>query len=90
MVRAGLRLAQRSAKPRVRTVRMPHAERCWLAGGAQYKQTPQLRFDVGVAYIFVDDPKMNQAAGNPAQYGLVSGSFDASVWIVSGQMVYSF
>jgi long-chain fatty acid transport protein len=88
--RSGVAFDQSPVNSTDRTVRLPDADRWWLAAGTQYKLTPQLKFDVGVAYIFIDDPKINQAAGNPAQYGLVSGSFDANVWIVSGQMVYSF
>ena len=56
----------------------------------QYKFSPQLRFDLGATYVFVDKADIDQNAGSTAQNGLVKGRYDFNVVVVSGQMVYSF
>jgi long-subunit fatty acid transport protein len=50
----------------------------------------QLKFDVGLAYLWVSSANSNQNAGNTAQYGLIKGDYDANVFIVGGQVSYSF
>jgi long-chain fatty acid transport protein len=72
------------------TVRLPDSDRWWLATGVEYKWTPNWKFDAGFAYIFADSPSFNQNQGNTARYGLVNGSYDASVWILSMQVTYAF
>ena len=88
--RGGVAFDQSPVNTTDRTVRLPDADRWWLTAGAQYKLTPQIKFDVGLAYFFFDKPTIDQNAGNTAQYGLVRGSYDFNVLILSGQMVYSF
>jgi long-chain fatty acid transport protein len=88
--RGGLAFDQSPVNSTDRTVRLPDNDRIWIAGGAQYKFSPQLRFDLGVAYVHADKADIDQNAGNTAQYGLVNGHYDFNVLIVSGQMVYSF
>lgn len=89
-LRSGVAFDQSPVNDTDRTVRLPDGDRIWLTGGARYTFSPQLKFDLGLAYIFIDNPDMNQNEGNTAQSGLVKGHFDSSVVIVSGQMVYSF
>ncbi len=88
--RGGVAFDQSPVNTSDRTVRVPDSDRYWLAGGAQYKFSPQLRFDLGLAYITAKKADVNQNEGSTAQNGLVSGHYDASVFIVSGQVVYSF
>ncbi|HEV8501265.1 MAG TPA: outer membrane protein transport protein [Casimicrobiaceae bacterium] len=88
--RGGVAFDQSPVNGTDRTVRLPDGDRTWLAAGLQYKFSPQLKFDLGAAYIFVDKPGIDQNAGSTAQNGLVKGHYDMNVFIVSGQMVYSF
>ena len=73
-----------------RTPRLPDTDRFWLAGGVQYAWSRQMKIDVGLAYIFIDSASSNQNAGSTAQYGLIKGSYDASVFVLGGQISYSF
>jgi long-chain fatty acid transport protein len=72
------------------TVRLPDSDRWWLAIGAEYKWTPNLKLDGGFVYIFADSPSFNQNHGSTATYGLVKGTYDASVTIFSFQATYTF
>ena len=70
--------------------RLPDSDRAWLAVGGRYKYSSALNFDVGAAYIFVKDGSINNS-GNPPSIpanGLINGSYDNHVIIVSGQMNY--
>ena len=72
------------------TVRLPDSDRWWLATGVEYKWTPNWKFDAGFVYIIADSPSFNQNKGSTASFGLVNGSYDASVWILSMQATYAF
>ena len=72
------------------TVRLPDSDRWWLSVGTEYKWMPNLKFDGGFTYIFADSPSFNQNQGSTAANGLVKGTFDNSVWILSLQATYSF
>ncbi len=72
------------------TVRLPDSDRWWLTLGGEYRATPNWKFDAGFAYIFADSPSFNQNQGSTASNGLIKGSYDASVWILSVQAVYVF
>ena len=52
--------------------------------------SPNWKFDAGFVYIKGDSAEFNRNEGSTAQYGLLNGSYDASVTIVSGQVIYSF
>ena len=88
--RGGVAWDQSPVQDADRTPRLPDADRVWFAGGVQYAMSQQLKFDLGLAYIWVDSMSSNQNAGNTAQNGLIKGSYDASVFIVGGQVSYSF
>jgi long-chain fatty acid transport protein len=72
------------------TPRLPDSDRWWLAFGGEYKWTRDWKFDAGFVYIFAKDADFNQNLGSTPTYGLINGSYDASVWILSGQVTYSF
>jgi len=90
MFRMGVAYDQTPVNDTDRTPRLPDNDRTWISGGVQYKMSPQLKFDVGATYIFISSPSINQNAGSTAASALLKGSYDASVFILSGQMTYSF
>jgi long-chain fatty acid transport protein len=73
-----------------RTPRLPDEDRVWLSFGAQYRHSKQMVFDVGFTYIFIDDPSMNDNGGSTARNGLLRGTYDANVMILSAGMTYRF
>jgi long-chain fatty acid transport protein len=92
MFRGGIAWDQTPVKNQYRTPRLPDTDRFWLAGGVRYKPTAALSLDVGVAYLFMQDGSIFQS-GNPPNVqanGLIDGNYKNNVWIVSGQVTYSF
>jgi long-chain fatty acid transport protein len=72
-----------------RSVRLPDHDRYWLALGATYQASRSSRFDIGYAFIKVKDADINNnqsAAGR----GIVNGTYDATVNILSLQYQHSF
>ena len=98
MFRGGLAWDQSPVQDQYRTVRLPDADRVWLATGVEYRMTnPDLRFDLGAAYLWVQNGSINNIGpslyGQPptvAQNGLVNGTFHNSSVVVSGQVTYGF
>lgn len=95
--RGGLAYDQSPVQDADRTVRLPDNNRTWLSLGAQYSLDKAWKFDVGGTYIWVanasinnsgNDPATNQP--NPAAYGTVNGTYNNYVWILAGQVTYSF
>jgi long-chain fatty acid transport protein len=72
------------------TPRLPDSDRWWFAVGGEYRHSPNLKFDAGFVYIKGDEANFNQNLGSTASFGLINGSYDASVTIFSLQGVYSF
>lgn len=72
------------------TPRLPDGNRNWATVGAQYKWMRDLAIDVGFAYIWVNDPEINQNAGSTAANGLLKGNYTANVQILSAQLTYSW
>ena len=72
--------------------RLPDGDRTWLMGGARWKYSQAINFDIAGGYIWVKDPTINNSGFPPsvAANGLINGTYDASVWIVSAQMNYRF
>lgn len=74
-----------------RTVRLPDSDRTWLSVGMQYKPSKQSAIDVGFSYLWVKDPSINNNGEVSANArGLVKGSYDNSVRILSAQYSHSF
>ena len=88
--RGGVAWDQSPVQSAFRTVRLPDDDRWWLALGAQYKHSNNLKFDAGFSYIWVDNASIHETAGNQAANGLVSGRYDANVTIFSLQATYTF
>jgi len=74
-----------------RTPRIPGADRTWVAVGTGYKINDRFSFDLGYAHLFVADAKIDKdPVGEDALRGGLKGEYDASVDIVSAQLVYNF
>ena len=76
-----------------RLVSLPDANRTWLSVGGQWKLNPQSRVDLGLAYLIVDDTKINNdqlAATATDNHGKVTGEYSSSVIILGAQYSMSF
>lgn len=75
-----------------RTVRLPDADRTWLALGLNYKFNKQTSMDVGYAYLIFDDAKIDRQTilGTTPTTQYVRGSFDTKVHILSVQLNHHF
>jgi long-chain fatty acid transport protein len=92
VLRAGLAYDQSPVNDVDRGPRLPDSDRTWIAAGARYKYSSALNFDVGATYIFVKNGSINQS-GNPPSIpanGLINGSYDNHVIVVSAQFNYRF
>ena len=90
VLRAGVAYDQSPINNIDRWPRLPDNDRTWLTVGARYKYSSALNFDLGAAYIFVKDGSINNS-GNPpsiAANGLINGSYNNHVIVVSGQANY--
>ncbi len=90
MFRGGLAWDQTPVNTADRTPRLPDNDRFWVSLGAQYRINKSLKADAGFTYIFVNQPDINQTAGSATANGLLKGTYDSNVVIVSGQLTYSF
>lgn len=72
-----------------RLVSLPDNNRTWLTTGAQVKIDKSSMLDLGVAYLYVPESKIdnNQAA---LGRGYVKGAYDARVWILGAQYSMAF
>jgi long-chain fatty acid transport protein len=92
-LRAGVAYDQSPVQDVDRTARLPDNDRWWAALGAQYAYTPALKFDIGAAYVWVKDASIAQISLTPtsiAQNAYLKGDYNNSVWILSGQVTWSF
>ena len=70
----------------LRAARIPGNDRTWLALGLGYQISKNLAFDLGYAHLFVKDADIDREG---ATKDLLKGSFESSVDIFSGQIVWS-
>jgi long-chain fatty acid transport protein len=93
-LRGGVAFDQSPVRTEFRTPRLPDADRTWLTGGVQYKLNPQSVLDFGAGYIWVKkatiDSNPSGAPATTAALGRLSGTYDANVVLLSGQLTYSF
>ena len=90
MFRGGIAFDQSPVNSTDRTPRLPDADRWWFSFGAQYKWNPNLKLDAGFTYITAQNASISQTAGSATSFGLLQGSYDASVTIFSLQGTYTF
>lgn len=93
-LRGGVAWDQSPVTDGFRTVRLPDADRFWLAVGARWKSTSGLFVDLGYAHLFVDDANIDfshsQLPVSPTTTSVVRGSYDDSADILSLQIGYTF
>jgi len=88
-LRGGVAFDQRAASDAFRTARIPDEDRTWLALGVQYRVSPKMVVDVGYAHLFVQDARINKSEDGPPA-SVLTGTYDASVDILSAQMTLNF
>jgi len=89
-LRGGIAWDESPVNDQDRTPRLPDEDRFWLAGGVQYVWNKQWKLDLGATYIWISSASSNQNAGSTPANGLIKGSYDANVFVVGGQVSYSF
>jgi long-chain fatty acid transport protein len=72
-----------------RSVRLPDNDRYWLSLGATYQTSRSSRFDFGYTFIKIKDADINNDQ-RTANRGLVNGTYEANVNILSVQYQHSF
>ena len=93
MFRGGVAWDQTPVPDQYRTPRLPDNDRYWVATGVQYKWDQTLKFDVGAAYLFIQNAsiaQISQAQAIVDQVGYVSGNYNTHTWIVAAQLTWSF
>lgn len=76
-----------------RTPRLPGNDRTWLSFGASYQIDEDLSVDVGYSHLFFNDTEINNELESDASNNIkatLSGSYDASVDIVSVQLNWNY
>jgi long-chain fatty acid transport protein len=73
---------------KLRTPRIPGADRIWTTLGLSYVVSKKFSFDLAYAYLFVDDPKIRKSGTETEDIprGSLNGDYDASVNIISAQV----
>jgi long-chain fatty acid transport protein len=93
-LRAGVAFDESPVQTAYRTPRLPDADRTWLTGGAQYRLNAQTSLDFAAGYIWIKnatiDSNPSGAPATTAAVGRLRGSYDANVFLLSGQVTYSF
>ena len=88
-LRGGLAYDEEAISDQYRTARIPGNNRKWLAFGAGWQATPETKFDVGYAHLFINDTPIddNQIS---TRKGRVKGEYEGSVDILSLQLTHNF
>ncbi|NLD68275.1 MAG: transporter [Limnobacter sp.] len=76
-----------------RLVALPDDDRTWLSLGAQWRPSRDARLDVGLAYLYVPDTKIDndQLSADPARNrGRVTGEYRSKVWLLGVQYSMAF
>ena len=72
-----------------RSVRLPDSDRYWFSLGATYRVSPVSRLDIGYTFIHIKDADINNDQTARAR-GIVRGTYEANVNILSVQYQHSF
>jgi long-chain fatty acid transport protein len=88
--KAGIAFDESPVNDENRTVRLPDNDRIWISLGGSYKVGQAGKLDFGYSHLFTSESSINQDRGNAAAFGLVSGTYEASIDIVSLQYSMSF
>lgn len=94
ILRAGLAYDQTPIRSKeLRLARLPDENRTWLATGVGYDWSSCLHFDVGYAYLFVNDAKVDKTSFEHPEdlsRGGLKGHWDTHVHLVSLQVTWKF
>jgi long-chain fatty acid transport protein len=89
-LRFGLAYDQTPTKdPATRLAAMPDNNRTWFSFGTQWRPDKQSTLDFGVAYLYLRDSQIDNDQRSHYR-GLVSGTYDASAWILGAQYSLAF
>lgn len=80
-------------KASTRLTSLPDNDRTWFTFGTQWKPAKAQTLELGVAYLYIPDTKINQneTSLNPlTNRGTVTGEYDSSVWILGAQYSLAF
>jgi len=72
-----------------RMVSLPDNDRIWLSLGAQWSINKESTLDLGAAYLFIKDTKINNNQAAAAR-GTVTGTYQGSVTILGAQYSQAF
>lgn len=90
-LRTGVAYDQTPVSDRYRTARIPDNDRFWVALGAQWKPSAHIAVDLSYAHLFVKDASINDSQGTGLTgNGLLRGTYDGSVDILSAQVAFMF
>jgi long-chain fatty acid transport protein len=74
-----------------RTPRLPDNDRIWVALGAGFEPSRNLKIDMGYAHLFMNDPAIAKTgAGEDATRGAINGTYESSIDIFSIEARYLF
>jgi long-chain fatty acid transport protein len=90
-LRTGIAYDEEAIDNNHRTPRIPGNDRIWLSLGASWQYSPQTKFDVGYAHLFIKEARIHddQTTLVPSK-GLVVGKYDGSADILSMQFTHQF
>lgn len=60
LLRAGYAFDESPVKPEHRTARVPDNDRQWLTAGAKYFVNQDMSFDLGLAYLFIEESELDE------------------------------
>ena len=76
-----------------RMTQLPDNDRVWLSFGTQWTPNKASRLDLGLAYVFIRDARINKTITTvPHGYngGTVSGKYEGNLWVLGAQYSQSF
>ncbi|WP_019883540.1 MULTISPECIES: OmpP1/FadL family transporter [unclassified Methylophilus] len=90
-LRTGVAYDEEAIDNNHRTARIPGNDRIWLSLGASWQYSPQTKFDVGYAHLFIKEARIYDDQQTPAPgKGLIAGKYDGSADILSLQLTHQF
>lgn len=72
--------------PQYRLSSLPDTNRIWFSAGAQYRFSKTSVLDLGVAYIYMRDPQIN----NVQSSSTLSGTYSGNIWVLGSQYSMAF
>ncbi|MFP5418183.1 MAG: OmpP1/FadL family transporter [Gammaproteobacteria bacterium] len=85
-LRSGVAYDETPVSDTFRTARIPDESRTWLAFGVQYRLSASSSIDFGYAHLFIKDASINKTESGVT----LTGTYDASVDILSAQFTHNF